>query len=164
MIFMGIYRPPKIRAVHAELQHLSMVEDELKKQAMVITGNLNLDKVRPDRREGKILLDLEEVHDLQCLITKPTRITKTSETLPDVILTTKPEIFRQCGVINPEISDHHLIYDLFSKSMYKHKRKIISVRSLKNVNMELLDENVATAPWSVGEIFDSPGPGSSKAA
>ena len=77
---MGIYRPPKIRAVHAELQHLSMVEDELKKQAMVITGNLNLDKVRPDRREGNILLDLEEVHDLQCLITKPTRITKTSET------------------------------------------------------------------------------------
>lgn len=33
-----------------------------------------------------------------------------------------------------------------------------------NVNMELLDEIVATAPWSVGEIFDSPGPGSWKAA
>ena len=133
-----------------------MVEDELKKQAMVITGNLNLDKLRPDRREGKILLDLEEVHDLQCLITKPTRITKTSETLLDVILTTKPEIFRQCGVINPVISDHYLIYGLFTKWMYKHKRKIISVRSLKNVNMELLDENLATDRWSVGEIFHSP--------
>ena len=48
---MGIYRPPKIRAGHAELQHLSMVEDELKKQAMVITCNLNLDKVRPGKEK-----------------------------------------------------------------------------------------------------------------
>lgn len=77
------------------------------KQAMIITGYLNLDRLRPDRRERKILLDLEEVHDLQCLITKPTS-TKTSETLIDVILTTNPEIFKHCarGVINPEISDH----------------------------------------------------------
>ena len=107
IIFIGIYRPPNIRAIQAEQQRLVMVEDELndicmwealKKQAMIITGDLNLDRLRPDRREGKILLDLEEVHDLQCLITKPTRITKTSETLLDVILTTKPEIFKHCGV------------------------------------------------------------------
>ena len=85
--------------MQAEQQFLAMVEDELndicmwaalKKQAMIIISNLNLDRLRPDRREGNILLDLEEVHDLQCLITKPTRITKTSETLLDVILTTKP--------------------------------------------------------------------------
>ena len=165
IIFIGIYRPPNIRAIQAEQQRLVMVEDELndicmwaalKKQAMIITGDLNLDRLRPDRREGKILLDLEEVHDLQCLITKPTRITKTSETLLDVILTTKPEIFKHCGVINPEISDHHLIYGLLTKAVYQHKRKIITFRSLKDVDMDLLNQNLATAPWSVGEIFDSP--------
>ena len=86
MIFIGIYRPPKIRAMQAEQQHLAMVEDELndismwaalKKQALITIGDINLDRLRPDRREGKILLDLEDVHDLQCLITEPTRITKT---------------------------------------------------------------------------------------
>ena len=123
-ILIGIYRPPKIRAMQAEQQHLAMVEDKLndismwaalKKQALIIIGDLNLDRLRPDRREGKILLDLEEVHDLQCLITKPTRITKTSETLLDVILTTKPNMFKRCCVINPEISDHHLVYGLLTK-------------------------------------------------
>ena len=99
------------------------------------------------------MLDLEEVHDLQCLITKPTGITKTSETLLDVILTTKPKIFKH---INPEISDHHVIYGVLTKTVYQHKRKIITFRSLKDVNMDLLNENLATAPWSVGEIFDSP--------
>ena len=95
----------------------------LKKQAIVITGDLNLDRLRPDRREGKILLDLEEVHDLQCLITKPTRITPTSETLLDVILTTKPQLFKQCGAIHPEISDHHLIYGIITQSVHQHRRK-----------------------------------------
>jgi len=90
----------------------------LKKQAIVITGDLNMHRLRPDRREGKILLDLEEVHDLQCLIAKPTRITPTSETLLDVILTTKLQLFNQCGAIKPEISDHHLIYGIIPQSVY----------------------------------------------
>ena len=67
VIFIGIYRPPKIRSMQAEHQHLAMVEDELndicmwtalRKQSMVITGDLNLDRLRPDRMEGKVLLDL----------------------------------------------------------------------------------------------------------
>ena len=79
-----------------------------------------------------------------------------SETLLDVILTTKLNMFKRCGVINPEISDHHLVYGLLTKTVYQHKRRIITFRSLKNVHMDLLNENLATAPWSVGEIFDSP--------
>lgn len=63
--------------MQAEQQHLVMVENELnnicirialKKQTMVITGDLNIDRLRTDRKDGKILLDLEEVHDLQWLI------------------------------------------------------------------------------------------------
>ena len=69
---------------------------------MADTGSLN--RLQPDRREGKILLDLEEVNDLPSLITQPTRITKTSETLLEVILTKKPAVFKHWGVINPESS------------------------------------------------------------
>ena len=118
----------------------------LRKQAIIITGDLNLDGRRTDQREGKILLDLEEVHDLRCLITQPTKMTKTSETLLDVILTTKPAIFKQCGVINPEIRNHHLIYNLLTKVVHQHKGKTITFRSLKNVDMDLLNESLATAP------------------
>ena len=61
---------------------------------LIITGDLNLDRLRPDRTEGNILLNLEEVYGLECLIKDLTRITPTSETLLDVILTNKPELFK----------------------------------------------------------------------
>ena len=163
MLFIGIYRPPKVKQVNH--QYFVAVEEELndicmwaslKKQAIVITGDLNMDRLRPDRIEGKVLLDLEEVHDLQCLITKPTRVTPTSETLLDVILTNKPQLFKQCGAINPEISDHHLIYGIIAQSIYQHRRKTVSFRSLKNVDKDLLHNDLLIAPWCVGEIFDSP--------
>ena len=41
---------------------------------LFFTGDLNLDS-----REGKTLIHLEEVHGMQCLITKPTRITSTTD-------------------------------------------------------------------------------------
>ena len=41
-------------------------------------------------------------------------------------------------------------------AVYQHKLKIFTFRSLKDVDMDLLNENLTTAPWSVGEIFDSP--------
>ena len=39
----------------------------------IIVGDLNLDRLRLDRSQGKILRDLEEVNDLHCLINEPTR-------------------------------------------------------------------------------------------
>ena len=81
----------------------------LKKQTFIVTGDLNLDRLKPDSGEGRILADVEEVLGMHCLITKPTRITPTLETLLDVTLTNKPNLFRTSGSFNPEISDHHLI-------------------------------------------------------
>ena len=47
------------------------------------------------------------------------------------------------------------MYGLLTKAGHQQKRKIITFRSPKNVEMDLLN-HLATAPWSVGEIFDSP--------
>ena len=41
-------------------------------QTIIITGDLNLDRLKP---EEQLLLDLEKIYDLKCLITKPTRVT-----------------------------------------------------------------------------------------
>ena len=159
IIFIGIYRPPKVASLRGEQQYLEKGEEELNdicmwasvlKQTIVITGDLNLDRLRPDRREEKILLDLEEVHDLHGLITTPT-----SETLLDVIMTTKPSLFKQYGSVNPEISDHYLVYGILTQSVFQNRRKVISFRSLKNVDIDLLNKDLMTAPWEVGEIFDT---------
>ena len=51
----------------------------LPKQFTVITADLNLNRLRSYQREGKIMRDFEDVHGLKCLVTKPTRITDTTD-------------------------------------------------------------------------------------
>ena len=52
-----------------------------KKKTVIIVGDLNLDRLRLDCSEGKILRELEEVNGLHCLINEPTRVTANSQTL-----------------------------------------------------------------------------------
>ena len=104
VIFLGIYRSPKGK----ERDYLLKVEHELnsicswaslQKHFIVVMGDLNLDRLKPEEREGKILVDLEESQGLECLITEPTRITPLSSTLLDVILANKAEKFKKCNVL-----------------------------------------------------------------
>ena len=56
-----------------------------KSQTIVIAGDLNLDRLRPNEREGTLLIHLEEIFNLKCLINKATRVTLKTQTLLDVI-------------------------------------------------------------------------------
>ena len=116
---------------------------------LILTGDLNLDRLRPERTEGKILLSLEEVYGRECLIKDPTRITPTSETLLDVILTNKPELFKTSGVLNPEMSDHHIVYGIMKEKVSQHERKVITFRSTRTLDVEKFNEDLSCAPWSV---------------
>lgn len=37
----------------------------LQKKTVVLAGDLNMDRLRPNEREGKILIDMEEVNNLK---------------------------------------------------------------------------------------------------
>ena len=117
---------------------------------------MNLNKLEPDVREGKIQRDLEDIHELSCLINKPTRMTDTSRTLIDVILTNltnKPEIFKESDVYDPGLSDHRMAYAVTRENAIHYPSKVISFRSVKNEE-ELL-KDLSVAPRHVGNIFDS---------
>jgi len=88
MVIIGIYRPP--RALCGEY-HL-LLENELSEVCnwaslqsifVVAIGDLNLDRMRPDKPEGKLRLDLEVEQGFQCLITKATRIEKRGTTITE---------------------------------------------------------------------------------
>ena len=137
VVIVGIYRPPKPTGnnyCHPCKRSWASVQKSL----LVITGDLNLDRLRPLLREGKILCDLEDTHGLTCVITRPTRITSNSETLIIVILTNKSELFKDCGVWDAGISDHALVYGLMKERNAFSKSKVLTVRSYKELN-----ENVA---------------------
>ena len=106
--------------------------------------------MRPERREGKILLDLEDIHGNSCLIDKPTRLTEHSQTFLDNILTNKPYLFQGCDVFNQELSDHALVYGTLKIKATYHPSKIITFRNLKSINEEELRYDLHMAPWHVG--------------
>ena len=139
MVIVGIYRPP--RALCGKYR--TLLESELScvcnwailnRDFVVDTGNLNLNRLRPDKPEGKLLLDLEVKQGFECLITKPTRIEKRgikiTESLIDVMLTNRPDSFH-------------------------NKPKVITFRNYKNFDPEHCKELLSSAPWHVGQLFDN---------
>lgn len=60
----------------------------LHKQKVAILGDLNLNRLRPNTPDGKLLMDLEEEQEFACLIQQPARVqttsTNTVESLIDV--------------------------------------------------------------------------------
>lgn len=62
----------------------------IQNSSVFVLGDLNLNRLRPETPEGKLLCDLEIKQSLECMITKPiiieTHATKTTRTLIDVML------------------------------------------------------------------------------
>lgn len=139
VVVVGIYKPSK----SIDEQYYLRLEEELnnictfaslQKQFIIVLGDLNLDRLRPERREGRILLDLEDIHGYSCLINKPTRITDHSQTLLDIVLTNKLYLFQGCDVFNPELSDHAPVYGLLKIQVKSSPFEILKVSMKKNWN------------------------------
>ena len=99
VIMLGIYRPPKNLCGEYRINLENELSDicnwaSLQSNSVIVAGDLNLDRLRSEKAEGKLLLDLEVEQDFQCLITKPTRIelreNKIIKSLIDVLLSNKP--------------------------------------------------------------------------
>jgi hypothetical protein len=71
-VIIGMYRPPKPLSANYQLlleEELSHICNWASVQAPSVTviGDLNLDRLRPQRSEGKLLLDLEAEQGFECL-------------------------------------------------------------------------------------------------
>ena len=125
-IVLGISRPPR----NIGTNYCARLKDELnsihawalsQRQTIITLGNLNLDRLkRNSSTGGKILIDLEDVFDLTCLMNEPTRVTPTSQTLVDVILTNKPESTQFAGVTDFGLSDHRMVYVFLKSKVKRH--------------------------------------------
>ena len=77
------------------------------------------------------------------LINEPTRITETSETLIDIIITNKHENYLKSGIIHIGTSDHghSLVYTCRKLSVPKSKHKVVT-RCLKRYNSHEFNEDL----------------------
>ena len=70
------------------------------------------------------------------------------------MLTNNPDLFKNCGVCNPEISDHSMIYGEMVEKVKKHTTKTLVHRQTKTTDFDNFNKDLLHAPWHVGEIFD----------
>ena len=85
---------------------------------------------------------------------KPTRVTKESETLIDVILTSKRNKFLCAGAYNPDISDHHLVYAVMRAACPKWTPRTTIRRNFKKFDSVQYNNDIASIPFHVANTFE----------
>ena len=95
------------------------------------------------------------MHPLKRLIQSPTRVTCSTSTLIDHILTSAPSRVSQKGVINVGVSDHQLIFCTRKISKFKTggDHKYLNFRSLKNYTADYYKEALRQVDFRNYENF-----------
>lgn len=119
-------------------------------------GDLNCDLLQPDKhsREGRDLLHFCDIFDLTCLVKEPTRITATSCTLINVILTNNRRRLLSTSTLEHQISDHRLIYAAMRASYTRKPPRKNICRSYKCYDKERFFSDLNTVPFHISLILD----------
>ena len=91
-----------------------------------------------------------ESFNLSQLIASPTRVTDSSSSLIDVILTSQAKQIIKAGLIDCSISDHDIIFADLRLKKHLDLRSLMSKQEvLKTNNPDAFQYDMSFAPWSV---------------
>ena len=131
---------------------LSSVSAENKE--CILTGDINCNYlVSSDHKEIKSILAYFQYSRLKQLITSPTRITRESKTLIDVICSNEPHNISSVKVIPAGLSDHELIGCARKLNNVKFKPRIITCRNFAKYDPKLFCEDVNSA--NLEDVYSS---------
>lgn len=120
-IVLCVYRPPN--AASDFYTGLTKILKTYERKEILLMGDLNINWL--DKGKRKHLKDIVNSIQMTQLIKKPTRITKTSQTLIDLIFTNKPDRIVKTYNLITGLSDHNfvLIARKLNKSRYINKEQ-----------------------------------------
>ena len=144
------YRPPNtdMSLLHKYEEFLTNADAEFNE--LIILGDLNCD-YSVDLGCDTVSENLKFVNslfNLEQMINEPTRITQSSRTLLDVVLTNYPDRITSSGVIHLGISDHSLIYcvrKINSQPKFGHKK--IKYRDTKSFDTKKFVDCLKQVQW-----------------
>lgn len=127
-----VYRHPK-----APMAAFDYIQDIfkvlcLKNKTLYILGDFNDNLLAKDNKMTKLIKNSK----LTQLVNKPTRVTPTSSTLLDLVITNKPSAVLSCDVVPHEIADHDLLSVVVDISKPKRIPVIKTFRQLSNYKKE----------------------------
>ena len=154
------YRPPNsdINFFDEYVEFLCKCQAENKE--LIVLGDLNCDVSKtPLDNQTRKLQFLCSLYQFDQLINEPTRVTPTSASLIDLILTNKPENISQSGVVHLGISDHSLIFAIRKLTLPKSGKTspmVREVRDFKNFVQNNFIHDISQLPWDSINPFASP--------
>ncbi len=110
--------------------------------------------LKPDSPEARSLLDFCTSVNQTQLIKEPTRVTETSSSLIDIIMTSNVSLVENHGVALSHISDHYLVYATLKLKMSKPLPSYKCVRSYKNYKPDSFLADLQRIPWYDISIMD----------
>jgi hypothetical protein len=118
---------------------------------MYALGDLNCDMLKTDKDSNtptKKIKSLYELYQLSRLIGEATRITMTTSSLIDHIVTNTPEKISDSGhVIHTGISDHSLVFAIRKISVVKKQENTVEIRNMKNFDEEKFVAELLKQQW-----------------
>ena len=121
---------------------------------IIVAADLNCDMLKPRSLEVVALQDLCDSVNLTQLIKESTRVTETSSTLIDVIMTSSIDLVERSGVLKSHISDHYLVYALLRLKISKPPPSYVKVRSYKNYDSQCFVSDLERVPWNEVVLVD----------
>ena len=121
---------------------------------IIVAGDLNCDLLKPDSTEAMSLLDFCTSVNQTQMIKEPTRVTETSSSLIDIIMTSNVSLVENYGVVLSHISDHYLIYASLKLKMLKPPPTYKCVRSYKHYKPDSFLADLQRIPWYDISIMD----------
>lgn len=148
-----VYKPPTF---NTEL-FLNELEDTLilitpSMKNILITGDFNINLLNIENAGVENFYSVLETFNLKQIIEVPTRVTETSESLLDLIIVSMEEDIVEKGVIENELSDHHLTHCTLQVCGGRGGPRIFTYRNFKHFEYEKFQTDLFQIPWYV--MFD----------
>ena len=152
----AIYRPPDGSYENFEqiIEQKILDIESLGDCDLLLTGNFNLNLLNTrdsNTKRYKLMLARQK---LTSMILSPTRITNTSKSCIDHLVTNRPDLYHNAGVFDPGLSDHALVFA--SRKKKKENRHIHYVRctSYRHFNATNFYNDALATDWSCIESTD----------
>ena len=131
---------------------LIFVDLKLSQNPYMPTTNCNL--LNSSDTASQALVNFCTSFNLSQLIRQPTRVTESSATLIDVILTSHENLIIDAKVMPSSISDHDLIYAVLKLKRQRPKPVYITTRSFKNYQQNAFLRDISMVLWCIIDYFD----------
>ena len=133
----AVYRPPdvSIDCFDTDLSP-NLVTASLLNKPIYIIGDLNSNLLKPNIPESVALMNFCRMFNLTQTVSSPTRVTDSTATLLDVIITTNANQIREVKITESSVSDHDLVYAVVRLKKQRSKPVYITTRCFKHYQPE----------------------------